>query len=100
MHEKDMNWDEMEWDEELGDFVSKKTEEEVVHEETKDANGTILQSGDTVFLTRDLDVKGVAISLKRGEKIKNVKVGDDPELLECKIGKKSIFIKSCFVKKV
>lgn len=98
-----VNWDEMEWDEEVGDFVNKKTEnktEENILPETKDINGVLLENGDTVILTRDLDVKGVAISLKRGEKLKKIRIGDDPELIECKIGKKGVFIKTCFVKKV
>jgi len=99
----DVNWDDMEWDEELGDFVNKKAnekQEEDILPETKDSNGVILENGDTVILTRDLDVKGIAISLKRGEKLKKIRVGDNPELIECKIGKKGVFIKTCFVKKV
>lgn len=96
----DVNWDEMEWDEELGDFVSTNAgDEKEVLPDTKDANGIKLENGDTVILTRDLDVKGVAISLKRGEKLKKIRVGDDPELIECKVGKKGLFIKTCFVKK-
>ena len=94
------NWDNMEWDEELGEFVDKSagaTEEAVV---TKDSNGVVLETGDTVILTRDLDVKGVAISMKRGDKLKKIRTGDDPELVECKIGKKGVYIKTCFVKKV
>jgi len=93
------DWDNMEWDEEKGEFVSKvsDTEERVV---TKDANGVVLENGDSVILTRDLDVKGVAISMKRGDKLKKIRTGDDPELVECKIGKKGVYIKTCFVKKV
>ncbi|HID91696.1 TPA: PhnA protein [Candidatus Peregrinibacteria bacterium] len=67
---------------------------------TKDSNGVVLENGDTVILTRDLDVKGVAISMKRGDKLKKIRTGDDPELVECKIGKKGVYIKTCFVKKI
>lgn len=100
-HHDNEDWDTMEWDEEKGEFVSVVPDENIQADipETKDSNGNVLQNGDTVILTRDLDVKGVAISLKRGEKLKNIKVGDDPELIECKIGKKGLFIKTCFVKK-
>ncbi len=100
---QEVNWDEMEWDEELGDFVNKNAgneEEKEIIPETKDANGVILENGDTVILTRDLDVKGVAISMKRGDKLKKIRTGDDSELIECKIGKKGVFIKTCFVKKI
>ncbi len=93
------DWDNMEWDEELGDFVCKQKEEEIAIV-TKDSNGVVLETGDTVILTRDLDVKGVAISMKRGDKLKKIRTGDDPELIECKIGKKGVYIKTCFVKKV
>ena len=100
-HHDNTDWDNMEWDEEKGEFVlaisDKNTPAHIP--ETKDSNGNVLQNGDTVILTRDLDVKGVALSLKRGEKLKNIKVGEDPELIECKIGKKELFIKTCFVKK-
>lgn len=95
------DWDNMEWDEETGEFVSvKKTDdtEPLVH--AKDSNGVVLENGDTVILTRDLDVKGVAISMKRGDKLKKIRCGDDAELIECKIGKKGVFIKTCFVKKI
>lgn len=97
----EIDWDTMEWDQELGDFVSKvravSLEEGM---ETKDSNGNILESGDTVFLTRDLDVKGSTLNLKRGVKIKNIKTGDNRELIECKIGKTKIFLKTCFLKKI
>jgi len=93
------DWDNMEWDEKKGEFVNKTSDtEEVII--TKDANGVVLENGDTVILTRDLDVKGVAISMKRGDKLKKIRTGDDSELIECKIGKKGVYIKTCFVKKV
>jgi len=93
------DWDNMEWDEIKGEFVSKISEKEEVII-TKDSNGVVLENGDTVILTRDLDVKGVAISMKRGDKLKKIRTGDDPELVECKIGKKGVYIKTCFVKKI
>lgn len=102
-HDKDADWDNMEWNEELGEFVSTTTaqaqDDQDVVVEIKDSMGKILSNGDTVVLTRDLDVKGVAIKLKRGDKVK-VKIGDDPELIECKVGKSIIFLKTCFLKKV
>ena len=67
---------------------------------TKDANGNELQQGDSVQLTQDLDVKGSQINLKRGETIKNIRlVEDDLEVIECKVGKAQIVLKTCYLKK-
>lgn len=102
-HHGNIDWDTMEWCDEIGDFVPKKGEEKSDKEleekiETKDVNGKILENGDTCVLTRDLDVKGSSLNLKRGTKVK-VKLGDNPELIECKMGKTAIFLKTCFLKK-
>jgi len=100
--DKNIDWDNMEWDDDLGEFVPIKSDEDGAQEEiiTKDSLGNILQTGDTVILTRDLDVKGSSLKIKQGTKIKKIKVGDDPELIECKIGKAGIYLKTCFLKKV
>lgn len=68
--------------------------------ETKDVNGTVLQDGDSVQLTRDLDVKGSAINLKRGKVIKKIKLIGDPDNVEFREGKTTMVIKTCYVKKV
>jgi protein PhnA len=44
---------------------------------TVDAHGNTLTSGDTVQLTQQLDVKGTKISLKKGTKVKNIRLTDD-----------------------
>ncbi len=68
--------------------------------ETKDCNGNVLNDGDTVRLTKDLDVKGSSLSMKRGDKVKNIRlISDDPDNIECRMGKSTIFIKTCFLKK-
>ena len=67
--------------------------------ETKDSNGNILETGDTVLVIKDLDVKGCALKLKRGTPIKKIRVIDKPDEIECKIGKAQIVLKTCFVKK-
>lgn len=97
-------WDDVVWDDELGEFVpagGKKGEEGAVADEvveTKDSNGAVLKDGDQVSLIKDLDVKGSSLSLKRGTKVK-VKLIGDPELIECKQGKSTIYLKTCFLKK-
>ncbi len=94
------DWDNMVWDEEVGDFVSANSSEKSERKsESKDSNGNILVTGDSVILTRDLDVKGCPIKLKRGTKVK-IRQSDTPDLVECKIGKTGIFLKTEFLKKV
>lgn len=67
--------------------------------EVKDSNGTILNNGDTVTVTKDLKIKGMAKTLKRGEALKNIKLTDSTDEVECRIGKSQIVLKTCFLKK-
>ncbi|NCO04803.1 MAG: PhnA protein [Candidatus Magasanikbacteria bacterium] len=67
--------------------------------ETKDCNGEILQQGDAVQLTKDLKVKGSPLNLKVGTSFKNIRLTDNPEEVECKEGKTTIVLKTCFLKK-
>ncbi|MEI8033490.1 MAG: zinc ribbon domain-containing protein YjdM [Chlorobiaceae bacterium] len=67
----------------------------------KDANGTILQDGDTVTVIKDLKVKGSSSALKGGTKVKNIRLVDGDHDIDCKIeGFKAMQLKSEFVKKV
>ena len=66
---------------------------------TKCSNGKELSDGDTVLLTRDLDVKGSGLNLKQGTAINKIKLTGDPAYIDCKIGKSTIAIKTEFVKK-
>ena len=67
----------------------------------KDCNGNVIEDGDTCQLTRDLDVKGCPLKLKRGDKVKKVRLVDgDPDNIEYRKGKTEIYIKTCFLKKV
>lgn len=67
--------------------------------ETKDSNGTTLNNGDSVQVIKDLDVKGASIKLKRGEVLKNIRLTDSPDAVECKVGKKTMVLKTMFLKK-
>ena len=67
--------------------------------ETKDSVGNILNNGDTVMVSKTLKVKGMSKTLKRGEKLKNIKTIGDPENIECRIGKNQLVIKTQFIKK-
>ena len=67
--------------------------------ETKDSNGNILNDGDSATLTKDLKVKGSSLNLKRGRLIKKIRLTDDNQEIECREGKSTIVLKTCFLKK-
>ena len=67
--------------------------------ETKDSNGNILEEGDSVHVTKDLKVKGMNTTLKRGNLIKNIRLTGSPEEVECRVGKSQIVLKTMFLKK-
>lgn len=69
----------------------------------KDANGNILQDGDTVTVIKDLKVKGSSSSVKVGTKVKNIRLvydSADGHDIACKIdGFGAMGLKSQYVKK-
>jgi protein PhnA len=68
--------------------------------DVKDSNGAILEDGDSVQVIKDLKIKGASDTLKRGTVIKNIKLTSKAEEIECRIGKSTIVLKTCFMKKV
>ncbi|MDO8953330.1 MAG: alkylphosphonate utilization protein [Gammaproteobacteria bacterium] len=68
--------------------------------EIKDSNGSILVDGDSALLIKDLKVKGSSIVLKRGSVVKNIRLTSDPQQVECREGKTTMVLKTCFLKKV
>ena len=72
-------------------------EEEIV---VKDSNGARLADGDAVTLIKDLKVKGTSVTLKRGTLVKNIRLTDDIELIECNAEKvKGLVLRTEFLKK-
>ncbi len=65
----------------------------------KDSNGNELAEGDAVQVIRDLKVKGSSITLKRGKVFKSIHLTDNEEEVECREGKTTIVLKTCFLKK-
>ena len=66
----------------------------------KDANGNILNDGDSVTIIKDLKVKGSSSVLKIGTKVKNIRLVDGDHDIDCKIdGFGAMKLKSEFVKK-
>lgn len=69
-------------------------------EQHKDAFGNILQNGDSVVLTKTLDVKGSSISAKLGTVVRNIRlVEDNPEQIEGRVEGQQIVILTKFLKK-
>ncbi len=66
----------------------------------KDANGVVLQAGDTVVITKDLDVKGTGFTAKRGTAVRNIGlVPNDPEHIEGRVNGVKIHILTKYLKK-
>ena len=79
------------------DGSGEESDEKVI----KDANGKILETGDTVTVIKDLKVKGSSLVVKVGTKVKNIRLVDGDHDIDCKIdGIGAMKLKSQFVKKV
>ena len=67
----------------------------------KDANGNVLNDGDSVTIIKDLKVKGSSSVLKQGTKVKSIRLVDGDHDIDCKIdGFGAMKLKSEFVKKI
>ncbi len=66
----------------------------------KDANGNLLEDGDTVIVIKNLPVKGAAGPVKSGTKVKNIRLSDGDHNIDCRIdGFGAMALKSEFVRK-
>jgi len=76
---------------------STQEEEKVV----KDSNGNVLSDGDTITVIKDLKVKGSSSVVKRGTRVKNIRLVEGDHDIDCKIdGFGQMSLKSEFVKKL
>lgn len=74
-----------------------RDEDAVVH---MDSNGAVLETGDTVTLIKDLDVKGTSFVAKRGTAVRGIALVDsNPEHIEGRVNGTRIVILTKFVKK-
>ena len=66
----------------------------------KDANGVTLSVGDTVVITKDLDVKGTGFTAKRGTAVRNIGlVPNDDQHIEGRVNGVKIHILTKYLKK-
>jgi len=89
---------EHEWMVDAVDAIKEKTKTAPV---IKDANGQVLQNGDTVTVIKDLKIKGSSSVVKVGTKVKNIRLVEGDHDIDCKVdGVGEMKLKSKFVKKV
>ncbi len=66
----------------------------------KDANGNLLEDGDSVVIVKDLPVKGAPKPIKAGTKVKSIRIVEGDHNIDCKVpGFGAMALKSEFVKK-
>lgn len=65
----------------------------------RDNNGTELQDGDAVTVIKDLKVRGSSMVIKRGTKVKSIKLTENSDEVDCRIDGSGIVLKTCFLKK-
>jgi protein PhnA len=70
---------------------------QVIH---RDANGYILERGDSIVLIKDLDVKGANFTAKRGTAMRNISlVHDNENQIEGRINGQQVVLLTQYVKK-
>ena len=65
-----------------------------------DANGNVLNDGDDVTLIKDLTLRGTSQVIKRGTKVKGIRLTDNADEIDCKINGTAIVLRTEFVKKL
>lgn len=67
----------------------------------RDANGNPLTDGDAVILIKDLKVKGSSTVLKKGTKVKSIRLGNgtDGHEVDCRMENGNFMLKAIFLKK-
>ncbi|MBP1676694.1 MAG: alkylphosphonate utilization operon protein PhnA [Bacteroidetes bacterium] len=65
----------------------------------RDSNGAPLVDGDAVTVIKDLKVRGSSMVIKRGTRVKSIRLTENTEEVDCKIDGSSIVLKTCFLKK-
>ena len=81
--------------------VAAEDEPEAGDGSIRDAHGTLLADGDAVLLIKDLKVKGSSTVIKKGTKIKSIRLvpGNGDHDVDCKTEQGSFMLKSVFLKK-
>jgi len=79
------------------DALSVSEKDAIIH---RDCHGAILANGDTVHITKDLNVKGSSMAAKRGTAVRNISlVHNNAKQIEGRVNGQHIVILTEFVKK-
>lgn len=88
--------DELKWAQATGEGLDES--EKLIH---RDANGAILETGDSVVLIKDLKVKGSSMVAKQGTAVRRISLDhDNAEYIEGKVDGQHIVIITKYVKKL
>ncbi|PQJ79337.1 PhnA domain-containing protein [Polaribacter porphyrae] len=88
--------EELRFAKESGDHLEES--EKIVH---RDANGAVLQAGDSVVLIKDLKVKGSSLVAKQGTAVRRISLDhENAKYIEGKVGATQIVIITDYVKKM
>lgn len=88
--------DDLRFAKESGDHLDES--EKIIH---RDANGAILQAGDSVVLIKDLKVKGSSMVAKQGTAVRRISLDhENAKYIEGKVGPTQIVIITDYVKKM
>ena len=104
---KSMPWandllEQMYLDDEALEFAKKTLieEEDRIANITKDSNGSVLNTGDSVTIIKDLVVKGAGFTAKRGTLVKKIMLTEDPTHIEGKVNGTQIVLLTKYLKKM
>lgn len=82
------------------EWSGENDKEEINEKIYKDANGNILVDGDAVTIIKDLKIGGGSGVIKRGTKVKNIRLIDGDHDIDCKVpGFGPMQLKTSVVKK-
>ena len=88
------------WAQANGDSQSDESQNDHSTIKHLDSNGAVLETGDSVTLTKDLNVKGANFTAKQGTAVRKISlVPDNAEQIEGKVNGQQIVILTQFVKK-
>src|SRR5690625_5803803 len=89
------------WTECAHEWIEQEEESEQEEKVYRDANGNVLQDGDTVSVIKDLKIKGFSSVVKQGTTVKDIRLIDGDHDIDCKIPKfGAMQLKTEFVKKI
>lgn len=88
-----------EWVQGAAEKEAAKKEEENKEPVVVDSNGTKLEDGDSVTVIQDLKVRGSSMVIKRGTKVRSIRLTDNPEEVDCRLDGTNMVLKTCFLRK-